>query len=286
MTGELRLVRDLVARFGSGTGDEVWLGDDTAVVRPPRERLLLAIDPVVAGVHFDEGVPAGDVGWNALARNFSDLAAMGGRPLHALVSLVVPTPSPWPIEAVVTGLAEAADAFGCRIVGGDTSSGPALVVTVAVTGTVDGGAVLRSGAGVGDLIFLSGPLGASTGRIQPRLAAGAAARLGGATAMIDVSDGLLADLGHVSRASGVRIDVRSGALEIPARLHDIGRALGVEPLHWLLTGGEDHALAATFPGPPPEGWTEIGVVTDGEPDVLVDGRPYEGGPAGWDHFVR
>jgi thiamine-monophosphate kinase len=84
----------------------------------------------------------------------------------------------------------------------------------------------------------------------------------------------------------VRIDVRSGAFEIPARLHDIGRALGVDPMHWLLTGGEDHALAATFPGAAPDGWTEIGRVTEGEPEVLVNGRPYEGGPAGWDHFVR
>jgi thiamine-monophosphate kinase len=203
MTGELRLVRDLLVRFGAGTGGEVWLGDDAAVVTPPSGRLLLAIDPVVAGVHFDERVPAADVGWNAMARNLSDLAAMGGRPQHALVSLVVPVQSPWAVEEVIDGLAEAADTFGCRVVGGDTSGGPVLVVTVAVTGAVDGPPVLRSGARPGDSLFLTGPLGATAGRVRPRLAAGETARRAGATAMIDLSDGLPLDLRRLAGASSV-----------------------------------------------------------------------------------
>ena len=125
---------------------------------------------------------------------------------------------------------------------------------------------------------------------EPPYAAGPEAAKAGATAMIDVSDGLLADLGHVARASDVRIDVRSTTLEVPARLADVGAALGADPRHWLLTGGDDHALAATFPPDAllPYGWVRVGTVLtlgDDDPAVLVDGRSYDGGPAGWDHFA-
>ena len=102
--------------------------------------------------------------------------------------------------------------------------------------------------------------------------------------MVDVSDGLLADLAHVAEASGVTIDVSTAALAIPPRLAEVASALGVDPLGWLLTGGDDHALVATFPGAAPEGWTVIGGVSAGDPVVLVDGAPHEG-TAGWDHFA-
>ncbi|NMI01757.1 thiamine-phosphate kinase, partial [Pseudonocardia acidicola] len=123
---------------------------------------------------------------------------------------------------------------------------------------------------------------------EPPYAAGPQAAVAGATSMIDVSDGLMADLGHLAEASGVLIDVRTAALEVPQRLSEVASALGADPRHWMLTGGEDHALAATFPRDValPEGWTAIGAVREtSTPRVLVDGRPYEG-PAGWDHFAR
>src|SRR5690606_33654166 len=121
---------------------------------------------------------------------------------------------------------------------------------------------------------------------EPPYAAGPQAAAAGATSMIDISDGLLADLGHVARASAVRIDVRTAALTVPDRLVDVGAALGIDPMHWLLTGGEDHALAATCPAEGPEGWPAIGPVAEGGREVLGGGRVSAGGPGGWDHCTR
>jgi len=184
------------------------------------------------------------------------------------------------------------------------------MVSVTALGSLEGRSpVCRSGARPGDLVAVRGRLGWAAAGLavlqrgfrspavvvnahrvpEPPYAAGPEAANAGATAMIDVSDGLLADLGHVARASKVRIDVRSATLDVPARLADVGAALGADPRHWLLTGGDDHALAATFPRGAllPFGWIRVGTVLAGEgtdPPVLVDGRVYEGGPAGWDHF--
>src|SRR5439155_20908268 len=199
MTDELAFVSSLARRFGPPPPGEVWAGDDAAVVHAPEGLLLLAVDPMVEGVHFV--TLSADVGWTALARNVSDLAAMGGRPLHALVSLVVPPGLD--VAPLVDGLDEARVALGCPIVGGDTSSGPTLTITVAVTGTVDGSPVLRSGARVGDVLFVTGPLGGAPARPTPRVAEGIAARQGGATARIDISDGLALALRRVAHGRGV-----------------------------------------------------------------------------------
>jgi thiamine-monophosphate kinase len=124
-------------------------------------------------------------------------------------------------------------------------------------------------------------------RPEVHYAAGPEAARLGATSMIDVSDGLLSDLGHIAAASGVGIDVRRDAFDVPGQMRDAASALGVDPYTWILGGGDDHALAATFPSELslPSGWRPIGVV-DADPDggVTVDGRPYRDGPTGWDHF--
>jgi thiamine-monophosphate kinase len=119
---------------------------------------------------------------------------------------------------------------------------------------------------------------------EPPYAAGAQAARAGATAMLDVSDGLLADLGHIADSSNVHIDVRTDLVEVPRRLVEVATALGADARHWVLTGGEDHALAATFaePAAVPEGWTTIGTVLRGN-GVTVDGQLYER-PAGWEHW--
>ena len=218
---------------------EVWIGDDAAVVRAPTGVMLLAADAVVEGVHFRWNADLEWVGWKAIAVNVSDIAAMGGRPAHVLVTVAAPRHAD--IDALYRGRAAAANEYGCAVVGGDLSNADQLVVSVSVTGMLDPPdppAVLRSGARPGDALFVTGPLGASAAsgyskRPVARVAQGVAARLAGATAMIDVSDGLAADLGHLLDASGVGavldvVPVAEGATE--------EQALG---------GGEDFELLFT-----------------------------------------
>jgi thiamine-monophosphate kinase len=252
---ELRFVESLRQRFGGAAAGETWIGDDAAVLRPPAGPLLLCIDPMIEGVHF---LPAGGgaaAGWKAVARNVSDIAAMGGRPLHAVVSAIFPNDPDIDVGDLTAGLADAHERL-CPIVGGDTSGGPTLTITVAVTGTVDdGGApVLRSGARPGDAVFVTGPLGLGVvgwhalvagersgpaveryTRPDPRVAEGTAARLGGATAMIDVSDGLALDLRRVAAASGVGVVV-----------DDVPVADGATRDE-AMTGGDDYELVFTAP---------------------------------------
>ncbi|MGH9188444.1 MAG: thiamine-phosphate kinase [Acidimicrobiales bacterium] len=247
-------VVEFLSRLPSGPPGETWIGDDTAVVARPVGALLLAADSVVAGVHADLSlVGIDDLGWKAVVANVSDMAAMGCRPTHALVTLAGPL-GEIDLELLYDGLGAAAERYGCPIVGGDLSAAPTLVVTVAMVG--DGGPVppapvLRSGARPGDLLFVTGLLGSSgaglellrTGsgtdapelvrahrRPEARLEEGAAARAAGATAMIDISDGLSTDLGHLADASGVgvvvaHVPVAAGATEALA-----------------LGGGEDYEL--------------------------------------------
>jgi thiamine-monophosphate kinase len=273
MTDELAFVASLAARFGPPPAGETWIGDDAAVVRPPDGPLLLAIDPMVEGVHF---VTAdADVGWKAVARNVSDLAAMGGRPLHALVSLVIPPGAD--VDGVLDGLVHATSL--CPIVGGDTASGPVWVITVAVTGTVDGDPVLRSGARPGDTLFVTGPLGVPPARPVPRVAEGTAARVAGATAMLDLSDGLGIDLRRLADASGVGVALDAIPVAEGAGFDDaIG---GGDDYELVFAAPDPDAVVAAFEAAGLERPIEIGRCTaDVEERRLGDG-PLPAG--GWEH---
>lgn len=307
--GEFGLISRVTAGRVQPAGTLLGPGDDAALVAAPDGRVVACTDVLVDGVHFrlDWSTPE-QVGRKAAAANLADVAAMGAVPTALLVGLACPAQTPVAtLQGLADGLWAEAGVVGVGVVGGDVASSSQLVVSVTALGSLEGREpVTRAGARPGDTVALRGRVGWSAAGLavlsrgfrspvamvgahrvpEPPYAAGPQAALAGATSMIDVSDGLLADLGHVARASGVRLDLRSAAFEVPARLADVGRALGVDPLHWLLTGGEDHALAATFPAAPPQGWTAIGTVGEGPAQVLVDRRPYTGGPEGWEHFVR
>jgi thiamine-monophosphate kinase len=304
--GEFGVVDALTARFAQGELVLIGPGDDAAMVAAPDGRVVVSTDLLVDTRHFRrDWASALDIGHKAAAQNLSDINAMGGRATALTVGLAAPADLPvaWVLE-LADGIAEEAALVGASVVGGDLTSADQLMIAVTVLGAVDGEPVRRSGARAGDLVAICGRQGwAAAGlavlargfrsprtlvdayrRPEPRYAAGAEALRLGATAMIDVSDGLLADVGHIADASGVAVDIDTSAFELAEPLQAVGAALGTDPMRFILGGGDDHALVATFPAGTvlPPSWTAIGAVTDGE-GVTVDGGSYEG-PTGHTHF--
>lgn len=306
--GEFGLIGAVTARLPQGPDVLLGPGDDSAVVAAPDGRVVVTTDLLVENRHFRrDWSDAADVGHKAAAQNLSDIEAMGARPTSLVVGLGVPAdlPASWAVS-LAAGLGEEASLVGASVVGGDVVRSPLVVVSVTALGTLAGAApVLRSGARAGDVVALCGRLGwaeagyqvLSRGFRTPRAVveahrrptvpygAGAEAAGLGATAMCDVSDGLLGDLGHVATASGVLIDVDPSLLTVAAPLREVASALGADPLAWVLTGGDDNALVATFPAGVelPERWTVIGSVAPGS-GVTVGGADYDA-PAGHDHFA-
>lgn len=282
-------------------------GDDAALVSAGDGRTLISTDVLVQDRHFrlDWSTPH-DVGRKAIAQNAADIEAMGGRATAFVAGFAAPGDTPAVrVEALVDGMWDEAVRIGAGIVGGDLVSGPQWVLSVTVLGDLDGRApVLRSGAKAGSVLAVAGELGRSAAGYalwdkgiggfdelrrrhlvpQPPYGQGAAAAAAGAQAMIDVSDGLVADLRHVAEASGVGIDVSSAALTADREaVIAAAIAVGADPLAWVLGGGEDHALAACFAGPAPAGWRVVGTVLDGPARVLVDGAEWSG-YAGWQSY--
>ncbi|SDI84858.1 thiamine-phosphate kinase [Actinokineospora alba] len=305
--GEFGLIRRITEGRKQGIPTLLGPGDDAAVVAAVDGRVVASTDVLVEGVHFRfDWSPPDQVGRKAIAVNLADIAAMGAVPTAVLVGLACPSTTPVSvIDELSAGMWHEAGRARIGIIGGDMANSDTMVISVTALGDLEGRMpITRGGAMPGDIVAVAGRLGWSAAGLavlgrgfrspvtvvgahrapEPPYAAGPQAADCGATAMIDVSDGLLADLGHIGVASNVAIDVRTDLIEVHQRLIDVAQALGADPRHWVLTGGEDHALAATFPDPGaiPEGWRAIGTVTRGS-GVTVDGSTYEGA-AGWQHW--
>jgi thiamine-monophosphate kinase len=286
-------------------------GDDCAALRVGGRTLLVTTDALVDGVHFRRGwLSPRALGERAYRVNASDVAAMGGRPIAAVVAMEVPRDvSAATLDGVVSGFVTAARRHGAALVGGNLARGPALAITVTLLGLASGRVVTRAGARPGDVVVVTGALGA-TGtavcdrrrggrmplpRLPDRVAAGRAlARI--ANAMIDVSDGLVQDLGHVARASGVAIRLEATRIPVAASCR---RRLGPQATSFALAAGEDYELALTIPArriralarlAPRLGCrlTRVGVVEPGRPGVIVvdaAGRPLRLRTGGFDHLA-
>ena len=327
---------ELLARFvpllPRGRRTLVPNGDDAAVVAAPDGRFVVSTDVLVENHHFRrEWGTARDLGARAAAQNLADIAAMGAVPTSMVLALAMPpaTPVDW-VLGLARGLAAACEPVGVGVYGGDLSAAAAIVVAVTVHGDLEGRTpVLRSGARPGDVLAHAGVLGhAAAGhavladrdgdgrlgpvgepagdvaravvgaflRPDPPLGAGPAAADAGATAMMDVSDGLLRDADRMAHASGVAIvldPVAESSAGDLATLTPLASALGAVPEAWMLTGGEDHGILAAFPAdvPLPAGFRRVGTVTEvGAPGPRVmtsDALPQgPGADGGWDHFRR
>jgi thiamine-monophosphate kinase len=317
--GEFGLIAAIRALLPAGGDQIVGIGDDAAVVRAPDRRVVATTDLLVEGRHFRrDWSSAFDIGGKAAARSLADVAAMGASPTALLVGFATPgdLAVAW-AEDLVRGLAEECTRGGAHVVGGDVSGADSVMLAITALGDLAGREpVTRGGAHPGDRLAVAGQLGRSAaglalleaGLAEPPSSPGGAGDLAGlvashrrprppyrcgpeaadlgATSMIDISDGLVADLNHVADASGVLIDIETARLPDDPALRSAAAALGAGWLRWMLTGGEDHALAATFPPGTslPGHWSVIGAVRAGH-GVTLNSRPAEG-RNGWDHFAQ
>ena len=302
--GESAALARIFPRLPESTSTILGPGDDAAVIAAPDGRFVVTTDMMIHGPDFRLAWSTPfDLGWKAAASNLSDVAAMGAVPTALVVALAAPADSPVSLlEGIADGLREACAllAPGCGVVGGDLSVSDTLTIAVTAFGDLDGHEpVTRSGARPGDIVAVAGVLGAAAAGLRmlfdeavmdgepsaslvasmrgwveveaqlaprPPIALGVVAALAGATAMIDLSDGLALDARRVAHASGVAIDLSSA---------EVGN-------REALDGGEDHSLLATFAAEVPEGFRAIGVVTPGS-GLLVDGKPYDQ-RGGWDPY--
>ena len=313
--GEFDLIARIRARVATRADVVLGIGDDAALLAPPPGRqLVVTADTLNDGVHFPRGTSPVDIGWKALAVNLSDLASMGAEPAWCTLSLSLPQSDPAWIEGFLDGFLDLAGQHGIALVGGDTTRGP-LSIAVTAMGLVEPGRALRrDGARVGDEVWVTGTLGDAAGglalldrepvpalrarldRPTPRVAAGRALA-GIATACVDVSDGLLADLGHVCARSHVAARIDVDALPASAALMEvIGEA---DRIALQASGGDDYELCFTAPA---DAGADIGAVSaqlglritrigrivagEGVHPVDAKSQPWSSPRRGYDHFAE
>ncbi|MCU1439726.1 MAG: thiL [Rhodoglobus sp.] len=321
--GEAAVLQRIFPRLPTATAELLGPGDDAAVLATPDGRVVITTDMMIHGPDFRLAWSSPrDLGWKAAASNLADVAAMGAVPTALVVALAAASDTPIAfLEEFADGLRAGCEAMapGCGVVGGDLSVSSTLTIAVTAFGDLEGREpVLRSGARVGDIVAVSGPLGAAAEglrllfehgavtlvdgsrepdaaaaarvtrehpaaiaaqlRPHPPIADGRAAAIGGATAMLDLSDGLAIDARRLAVASGVGVDLDPAAIASPSQ-----SSAATSPRD-ALDGGEDHSLLATFPAGVdlPGGFRVIGTVVEGS-GVLVGGRPYERA-GGWDPY--
>jgi len=293
--GEFGLIRRIASALAPAESALVGPGDDAAVLSCPDGRVVASTDLLIENRHFRrDWSTANDIGHKAAARNFADIVAMGAQPRSLLIGLAAPgeLELSW-VDSLLAGFAEECAEVGAGVVGGDVSAADSVLLAVTALGDLEGREPVRlSGARPGNVVAVTGRLGwAAAGyavlsrgfrspvqvvnahrRPEPPYSEGVRAAELGATAMTDVSDGLISDLGHLAEASGVRIELRRDALEPAAKLRDVSSALNTDPMTWVLGGGDDYALVATFPNDTrlPDTWQVIGMVNEGS-GVRVDG---------------
>jgi len=319
--GEFGLI-DLLAKMAAGRDERllIGIGDDAAAWQGDNSIELATVDSFIQDVHYPSGlVPWPEIGGKALAVNLSDIAAMGGLPRYALVSLALPPDTEVDsVTALYTGLLKLAREYGVTVVGGDSSNAPLVVISITVLGSSPQKRLLtRASAQAGELIAVTGNLGAAAAGLEmltrklefedeatarfeqaffrptPRLAEGQLLLEQGVKTAIDISDGLLADLGQIAKAS--KVGARIEADRVPVEPL-VKASFGDRALELALAGGEDYELlftadaevidrlkkAASCPV------TVIGEITAGKGVTVVDhkGKPLKLGRAGWEHFTR
>jgi thiamine-monophosphate kinase len=302
-------IRRRLSVFGSAEV-QLGIGDDCALLRPSAQAQAVSVDAQVEHVHFTRELLAPeDIGWRALTCAVSDLAAMGARARAAFVAMNVPAYLPdAELYAIADGFAAAQREHGCAVAGGNLAAGRELSITTTVIGDAPATPVTRAGAKPGDVLYVTGTLGGAALGLhalragRPELAPACVARFrrcvarlregtalaSVASAAIDVSDGLLSDLGHVARASAVGFELELPRLPTDAELGPGCAALGLDPLALALAGGEDYELLFTAPAAAaPRLGTRIGTATS-DPGIRLrdaSGRLVEPpGNPGFDHF--